>query len=314
MSLQTASPFLHYLQIKKSLDDRSLNRHVYGALARRMSKQTLITPPSILEVGSGAGSMFTRLVEWGLLRSGTYTLLDADPNLAAQADEYLHGWAKQWDYQIDSLDDAHRQVSRQEQVYDLMYLPVHVEEFLTAAPQGAWDLVVAHAFLDLIDLPGQLSALAALVKPGGYLYFTLNYDGGTIFEPEVEARLDQTIERLYNASMDTRRVNGSPSGSSRTGRQLLSRLQKLGYPILAAGSSDWVVVAGPQGYSEDERFFLNHILDTIQENLQDNLQDHPELDPADLKRWLETRRSQVQANHLIYIAHQLDLLAERPLA
>ena len=309
MSLQIASPFTEYLLAKKMLDDRSLNRHVYGTLARRMAKQTEATPPAILEVGGGIGTMFTRLVEWGLLRSGTYTLLDADPSLVAQADDYLHSWARRWDYQVEVLDEAHRMVTRYAQVFHVLYLPARLEEFLVAAPRGAWDLVVAHAFLDLVDLPGQLAALASLAKAGGSLYFTLNYDGDTIFEPEVEPMLDQKIERLYNASMDTRRVNGKPAGSSRTGRQLLGRLQGLGYPVLAAGSSDWVIIAGPEGYSEQEVFFLNHILDTI----QDSLQGHPELEPDALERWLAVRRSQIQANRLIYIAHQLDLLAERPL-
>jgi SAM-dependent methyltransferase len=305
MTFQTTSSFLQYLHAKKTLDDRSLNRHVYGILARRMAKQNLITPPAVLEVGSGTGSMFTRLVEWGLLRSGSYTLLDADRDLAAHADAYLQGWAWEWDYQFIIVDETHRKVSRREQTYDLQYLPARLEEFLTAAPQGSWDLIAAHAFLDLIDLESQLPKLAALVKPGGYLYFTLNYDGGTIFEPE--AVLDQTIERLYHRSMDTRGGNGKSAGSSRTGRQLLSRLQDLEYPILAAGSSDWVVLAGPQGYTEEEVFFLNYILDTIQENLPP----HPELDPGDLDRWLATRRAQIQSNELIYIAHQIDLLAER---
>jgi len=33
--------------------------------------------------------------------------------------------------------------------------------------------------------------------------------------------------------------------------------------ILDAGSSDWVIFAGPQGYPSDEAYFLHFIIHTI---------------------------------------------------
>ena len=63
--------------------------------------------------------------------------------------------------------------------------------------------------------------------------------------------------------MDTRRCRGQPSGSSRTGRRLFGRLKAAGARVVAAGSSDWVVWPGPDGYPADEAYFLHCIIDTI---------------------------------------------------
>ena len=75
------------------------------------------------------------------------------------------------------------------------------------------------------------------------------------------------------------------AGESRTGRRLFHYLRAAGAPALAAGSSDWVVSAGPDGsYPGDEAYFLRSILDTIQNALRSR-QDRVE--PADLAetRW-----------------------------
>jgi hypothetical protein len=168
--------------------------------------------------------------------------------------------------------------------------------------------MIAHAFLDLVDLPTALPGLVDIVRPGGYLYLTHNFDGETVFEPPFEPDLQEKILQLYHASMDERQVNGQPSGDSRTGRRLLAQLMAAGLPILAAGSSDWVLYPGEQGYHEDELFFLEFILATIAENLAGL----PQLPQADLHRWVNNRREMAASNRLVYIAHQLDVLAQKP--
>jgi len=74
--------------------------------------------------------------------------------------------------------------------------------------------------------------------------------------------------------------------------------------LLAAGPSDWVVFAGPDGYSGDEEFFLHFIVQTIGSALKD----HPSLDRAQFDQWVQTRHSQIENKELVYIAHQLDFL------
>jgi hypothetical protein len=102
--------------------------------------------------------------------------------------------------------------------------------------------------------------------------------------------------------MDERMTAGKPSGDSRTGRRLFAQLRGAGAQLHAAGSSDWVVFAGENGYPADEAFFLHFIIDTI----GGALQGQPELDPARFNRWIAARHAQIEQGELVYITHQLD--------
>ena len=178
-------------------------------------------------------------------------------------------------------------------------------DFLDREPgKSAWDLLVAHAVLDLIDLPTALPRLLSRLASGGLFYFSLNFDGATIFEPPIDPDLDALIEALYHRTMDTRRCRGRPSGSSRTGRRLFGRLKAAGARVVAAGSSDWVVFPGPDGYPGDEAYFLHFIIDTIGRALHG----HPELDRGRFQAWIAQRHRQIEARELIYVAHQLDVM------
>ena len=56
--------FTRYLEAKKGIDDRSLNRHVWNALVQRLerSKSTPDKPIQILEIGAGIGTMIERML------------------------------------------------------------------------------------------------------------------------------------------------------------------------------------------------------------------------------------------------------------
>jgi SAM-dependent methyltransferase len=164
--------------------------------------------------------------------------------------------------------------------------------------QRLWDLLIAHAFLDLVDAPRLLPELLALLRPGGLFYFTINFDGVTILEPPVDPGFDEQVIALYHRTMDER-----GAGDSRSGRHLLWQLPAAGAELLAAGASDWVVVPSRGGYPADEAEFLRAILDFF----ENSLTGRPELDPARLAGWLARRRAQVEAGELIYMAHQMDV-------
>jgi hypothetical protein len=164
--------------------------------------------------------------------------------------------------------------------------------------------LIAHAFIDLVNVPTTLPALFSLLRPGGLFYFTIVFDGATILQPEIDPAFDAQIERLYHQTMDQRLVNGQPSGDSRTGRHLFHHLQATGAELLAAGSSDWVVYPDLNGYPGDEAYFLHFIIHTIHHALID----HPDLDPNRFTNWLNKRHAQIEAGELVYIAHQLDFL------
>lgn len=312
MDITLQSSFTRYLLAKKNLDDRSLNRHVYGILARRVAKTPPQTPLRVLELGAGCGTMFTRLIEWGLLRSARYTAVDQRPDFLDSTHAYLAAWAEQWDYQIDSAQPNHLLLERMHSLIHLNLRQQSLADYLQASePTGRPsqpDVIIAHAFLDLVDLSATLPALIEQVRPGGYLYLTLNFDGQTIFEPAFEPELQARILQGYHASMDSRQVGGLPSGDSRTGRRLINDLVEAGLPVLAAGSSDWVVYPGAMGYPPDDRTVIENVLDTIEENVTGG----PDLPAAELQRWLQNRREMVAAGRLIFIAHQLDVLAQKP--
>src|SRR5205814_8708437 len=170
------------------------------------------------------------------------------------------------------------------------------------------DVLIANAVLDLVDVPAILPGLLRLLVPGGVYWFTINYDGESIFAPGHPH--DDQIMRAYHRDMDERFHDGGPPGESQTGRRLFHHLRAAGAPALAAGSSDWVVRAGPDGnYPGDEAYFLRSILNTIRDALRNR---HDRVEPADLADWLAERGRQLAAGELVYIAHQLDFVGRSP--
>lgn len=272
--------FIRYLAVKQTVDDRVLNTHVYETLRAELP----LGPLDVLEVGAGTGAMLDRLVARGLLAAGgRYTAVDADPaNVAAALERY----------------------SRRTSPVSVSWEAADVYDFVRRKRgRRAWDLLIAHAFLDLVDAPRLLPELLALLRPGGLFYFTINFDGLTILEPPVDPGFDEQVIDLYHRTMDERTADGRPAGDSRSGRHLLWQLPAAGAEILAAGASDWVVVPSRGGYAADEADFLRAILGFFEQSLSGR----PELNPARLAGWLARRRAQIEAGELIYVAHQMDV-------
>src|SRR5579863_9576319 len=284
-----------YLAAKTTVDDRALNRPVLAEVRRLMPAGA----PRVLEVGAGLGTMVARLMDWDVVSAGEYTLLDADRQLLDQSRRWLGDWAAAQGLRSDLLPDGL-------QVGDLRVRLVHAElgSYLEDPHGAPADVLIANAVLDLVDVPTVLPGLLRLLVPGGVYWFTINYDGESIFEPGHPH--DDQIMQAYHRDMDERIRDGRPAGESRTGRRLFHHLRAAGAPALAAGPSDWVVSAGPDGnYPGDEAYFLGSILSTIQDALRSR---EDRVKPADLADWLAVRRRQLDAGELVYIAHQLDFV------
>jgi len=305
MCTPAAPDFIRYLAAKKALDDRSLNWQVWDHLVEALRDRPESSPLRVLEVGCGIGTMVERLLDQGLLTRAAYTGIDVEPGCIRAAVQRLHGYAagRQVPLTVDAAGSMLFTSPTQE--VRITFAAADLFDFLgREAGEAAWDLLVAHAVLDLINLAAGLPRLLSRLAPGGLFYFSLNFDGATIFEPSIDPDLDALIEALYHGSMDTRRSRGRPSGSSRTGRRLFGSLKEAGARLIAAGSSDWVVFPGPDGYPGDEAFFLHFIIDTIGRALHG----HPELAGSGFPAWIAQRHLQIEARELIYIAHQLDFL------
>jgi hypothetical protein len=85
---------------------------------------------------------------------------------------------------------------------------------------------------------------------------------------------------------------------------LFGRLRAAGARIDAAGSSDWVVFPGANGYADDDAFFLGCILGFFEQSVGGR----PEVDRARFAEWMRTRREQLARGELTYVAHQLDFV------
>jgi SAM-dependent methyltransferase len=308
--------FTRYLAAKKSIDDRSLNQHVWEQLAAALPPARPDNPLQVIEIGAGIGTMIERTLEWGLLHDADYTALDNQPENLAATSQRLAGWANSRNIEMRAspgqvlLEQDHHQVAVSLVHADVLDWIANQRAGQDAALHVAGpdaDLLIAHAVLDLLDVPAVLPGLLGLLAPHGLFYFSLNFDGLTLLEPPVDPKLDDLIPVLYHRTMDKRLVNGKPSGDSRTGRHLFAHLQNAGAELLAAGASDWVVYPVQGSYPGDEAYFLHFILHTIHQALRGS----PELDSFRLEKWVAQRHAQVERGELVYIAHQIDVLGRR---
>jgi len=231
--------------------------------------------------------MGLRFLESSSLPAAHYFIVEASAASLAAARQELTPRARDWTFDFVATD---------------------IFDFLTQRSGETWDVLIGHALLDLLDLPTALPRLLACLRPAGLFYFPINYDGLSVFAPEVDAGFERELFAAYHRSMDQRLVQGRPSGDSLTGRHLLLALPAAGGQILAAGASDWMVFPQAGVYPADEAYFLACILQMIQAALRG----FPGIDQVQLERWLERRRTQLARTELIFIAHQLDVCGMLP--
>jgi hypothetical protein len=289
-------PYARYLAAKKSVDDRALDRRVLAELCRLMPAGA----PRILEIGAGLGTMVARLLEWRIISAGEYTLLDVDGQLLRDSRAWLGDWAADRGVPVERLPDG-----LQLGALRVRMVQAELGDHLEAGHGEPAEVLIANAFLDLVDVPAVLPGLFRSLVPGGLYWFTVNFDGDSIFQPDHPC--DDDVLGAYHASMDGRTRFGRPAGESRTGRHLFRHLRTAAAPVLSSGSSDWIVHAGPDGdYPEDEAYFLATILQTVHDAVADRVA------PADLADWMAARRRQLAGGELVYIAHQLDVMGRAP--
>lgn len=297
--------YLRYLQAKETVDERARNQHVWSQFIDRLADHSA-APLQILEVGAGEGATAQRILQAlhdHQVDSIEYTLVDVVPDHLVAAKQRLQQWGT-----AQGLD-----VSKQKHAITFSGAFSGTLHFTSAdlfdfarTHDGRFDVVVAQAVLDILPLSDALSRLAGVLREGGLWYLPIHFDGVTAFEPSISPHLDAHIERLYHQSMSDIPDADEGVAGQHTGRQLLRRFQQWGSTLVAAGSSDWVVFAGEEGYPADEAYFLRHILHFVEEELSG----HPDLDTEAFDQWVGERQRQLERGELIYLAHQLDVLAQ----
>ncbi len=273
--------FIRYLESKKSVDDRALNQQAWQAFWEALPGSSRQFPLEMLELGAGSGAMTQRVLDSGKISTLMYTAVDDQPANVEELTKQSAEWLKN-------------------RPFINLFAEVNTAEEFVAEHKGEryFDAILAHAFLDLVDLDQFLPNLLELLPDGGIGYFTINFDGDTIFEPSHPN--DEQILAAYHGSMR----------NPHSGRQLIYKLVEMGVDILVAGSSDWVVYPKENGdsrYPADEAYFLMHILNFFEQSLGAN----PDVDSNVLNEWLQARRKQVADGQLLYIAHQLDVVFKK---
>ena len=286
--------FPRYLLSKQTVDDRALNRGVMEALKANLPPR----PVSIIEVGAGMGNMMARLLSWGVITKANYIHVDAMQENIRFASDWIPKWAVGAGLKAERVSENQLRLFDKKRDVHIQLECADVFDFISKKPVPA-DLLIAHAFLDLLPMPESMPRLLSLTENLAWL--TLNFDGVTSLEPAVDGALDDLIERLYHESMDKRRTGGD----SRAGRHLFAHLRMAKAQVLAAGASDWVVHAIDGKYPDDEAYFLQFILHFFEESLSAQRA----LDAAAFSDWLSKRRGQILRGELVYIAHQMDFLA-----
>ncbi|GAB7093823.1 methyltransferase domain-containing protein [Halolamina litorea] len=270
---------VRYLESKRSVDARALNRRVRDRLL-----ETLPPEPEIVEFAAGTGVTVPRLIEWGVT-DFDYRGIEQDPDLVRDARRR----------RVDDLADSPGGVTSTERGFriDEATVEFHAGDAL-AVDDGDADLVVAQAFADLVPLDDLIDALNRVLGPDGVAYLPITFDGSTLFQPDHPA--DDRVETAYHDW-----IAAKPGRDPRAGRHLLDRFRTADGDLLAAGASDWIVRPSGSEYPADEAFFLSRILAFVADAL-----DGAGVDGAD--DWIETRREQLAAGELTYVAHQYDLL------
>lgn len=296
-----AYSFRRYLEAKRTVDRRARNRRVRDAV--RDALDAFDDPVDVCELGAGTGAMVERALEWTDDRDVRYTAIDADPAVLRAAVENVADRAETAGQLRDRTADEVT-VDRGGSRFRVEFRAADAIEHLAAADRS-YDVVVGQAFLDLTDVRTTVETVAGSLRAGGVAYFPITFDGLTSLRPRVDSAFDERVERRYHRHMDATEKAGGATGDSEAGRALLAATPETGGRIVAAGGSDWVVTPTDGGYPADEAYFLHHIVETI----ADALADDEAVDRERLASWARTRHEQVAAADLVYLAHQLDVLA-----
>jgi SAM-dependent methyltransferase len=295
-----------YLASKQSVDDRSLNHCVWQRLISALSSTKAARPLRLLEIGAGIGTMLERLLEQVSFSDLNYTLLDINAACLEESRQRITQGAIRQGCEPVWRNDGTLQIATESGQQLISFIHADIFDFIRASdPTPGWDVILANAFMDLVDCGVLLPDLCHRLRAGGLLHLSLNYDGETIFLPVLDNGFDRHVIELYHQSMDARIVQGRPSGDRYTGRHLLAHVTAAGAELLAAGSSDWVVFPHAHRYFADEAYFLHAILHTVETELRR----HRDLDSQRFSAWIAHRHHQVETGELIYIAKNLDLLA-----
>lgn len=282
MSKLSTINYQRYLKAKETIDDRTLDRHVWTLFTQTLRRQNESDQLRFLEVGGGIGSMLKRILRLGLPDPISYVLVDEQSDNIKSACNHF-------------TDSSQYKTS----YHTLNFLAYDFKDWVAQYNGSLFNVLILQSILDLVQVDELINLLEPQLLNQFLIYAPNNFDGLSHFLPCHD--LDNTILKAYHASMNQHNRFGA-----NTGRQLPDVFRKHNLNIKAIGSSDWTVLGNPddRSYPHDEAYFLRCILYFVEQSLKN----YDDISSKDLNSWLSARHQQIEAGELIYIAHQLDLL------
>ncbi|MPZ44024.1 MAG: methyltransferase domain-containing protein [Betaproteobacteria bacterium] len=292
--------FADFLAAKYPLDERSVNPSVRSAWMRGLQDMPVL---DCLDVGAGTGATVRRMLEWRPSRPWCLTLLECNHDLIERARTDTlrllteRGCRPAWRGDRLESEDGRFAAS---------FVACGLESY---RPQSRYDAIVAHAVMDLVPLAPALERFAQWLRPDGYLYAAINYDGQTELGPPYrDAAFESELAACYNASMEARKSNDESTGGARCGERLQALLPRHGFEIACAGRSDWHLRPIDGRYPDDDQACLAVLIGLIAKEAVES----GRFDAGAVARWREDRLQHLEARQLELRARNCDVLARRP--
>ncbi len=123
-------------------------------------------PIRIIEVGAGIGTMLARLVRWDVVTKADYILVDEMAENIQTAWDWIPLWAGESGLSVERSGENQLRVFDQTRDVRIRLERADVFDFIQKNKEPA-DLLIAHAFLDLLPMPESMPRLLALTKSFG---------------------------------------------------------------------------------------------------------------------------------------------------
>jgi SAM-dependent methyltransferase len=298
--------FRDYLDVKTSLDERSLNPTVQTAFLDALRGREWLT---CLDLGAGTGASLWRLLNAELSAGLAITAVDRDAALLDIAFKRTTVLLRARGFTVSTPAAGSLRARRGGRHLAIDFITADLQHFNAADDAGRFDAVIAHQVMDLLPPRTMAERIAAWLRPQGVFYATLNYEGGTALFPVYrEEALEDRILAVYDDSMEKRRVWDQSSGGARSGRRLYGALLEHGLAPLAHGTSDWNLTPLHRVYLDRDDLCLVALLGMI----RDEAARSGEFSGEALDLWHRDRLHKLENGELGLIVHQIDLLAEKP--
>ena len=272
--------YVKYLDVKKNIDDRSLNEVVWNNFSNWLkAKNELDIRLKVLEIGAGIGTMIERLLESSLLKHCHYTALEPESSFKEAAKTRLMSWANAQRINFEISSGGVWLLSGKNLDLTIDWIEAEADKIDQLLNNECFDLLLSHAVIDLLPVPALMPEILNKLKEHGGFYFSLNFSGSTRFFPSDQS--DEEIINNYHKDMDARfpELNWQPS---RTGEVLPEWLQSYGCKKVVKGESDWSL-------SCEDALFIKNILDTINKALKGQ---------PGIEEWLTKRYEQLNQDQL----------------